>query len=248
MDRTGSLRGKAACGAALLLLCLSAGAADGAGWCPLDYSRTLAFTNTESDGSVRIDGFIHEGRVVVTGSNGSPRSYLNLAEAYLHRKDYRMAFDNYQSAMKAASMEHGPLSMDLLAHAEANCGTMLLTMPGATPVDIATSEKMLRGSLSLAPRNGAASLALAMLLNGRAEHYKALQILEDATVEGSQVAQLREDQLHFETGVALCGLHLSVQADSQLHKAASMGYGIKEARCSAEGQVYGLAEAPLQSR
>lgn len=176
---------------------------------------------------------------VVTKAPENPVGYLNLAEDFVRSGNYEAAFRNYQAAMKFASMDSSIRGRDLLAHAQANMGIMLLQMPHATAGDLRVAESALRGSLSLMPNNGAAALGLASLLNGQGRYYDALLQIDAAERAESSTAVIQADMLHFEKGVALCGLHQVRSANSQLTKAASMGFGIKLGFCGPEGTIHG---------
>lgn len=175
---------------------------------------------------------------VIAKQPDSAPAYLNLAVDFNKSGDYEAAFHNYQTAMKLVAAKTPP-DRYLLAKAEANMGNMLLQMPHATAGDLKAAESALRGSLSLIPANGLASLGLASLLNGQGRHYEALRLIDDAErAQSDTTTTIQEDQLHFEKGVALCGLHQIQQSNSQLTKAASMGFGIKPGICGPEGNIH----------
>lgn len=165
----------------------------------------------------------------------NPRGHLNLAEAWKSGGFYREAFAEYQMAMATASKEHTWEGLDLLAHAEANMGTMLLSMPDAAPGDMRIGEQALRASLSIWPYNADASVTLADVLNRRGQFFDALTIAEDALRYPSAGFTVQQGYLHFQKGAALCGLHRLDLANVEFHKAAAAGPDIPEAVCAAKG-------------
>lgn len=161
------------------------------------------------------------------------RPYVNLGKVYQESGRNQAAFDTYQVAMKLAAdrlnANHDDfLSRDMLAAAQSNLGVLLMKAG-----DVANAEKAFRGSLSLLPFEGPATVNLSWLLIQRGDYREAVELLSlTIATENYGPGFQNRGKLHQNLGIAYAYLADCLNADIHFKKAAEMDPDIEPLQCA----------------